>query len=197
MNKRLTILMICMGCAVAVMSQSVEDYIKNGNAYYKKDIMPAALQQYEQALQTRYHDVALMNKGNVLYKQGKYKEALAVYEEAASTARFDRLLRAGAYYNAGVVYSRQQKIAESIDAYKNALRLDPNDKQARENLQKALLARRQKEQEDDEPQQMPQSNLSKSKAQQELNKLDEKEKRTRQKLYKQQRQYNGSVGNDW
>ena len=40
--------------------------------------------------------------------------------------------------------SQQKKLEESIDAYKNALRQNPNDKEARENLQKALLELKKK-----------------------------------------------------
>jgi Ca-activated chloride channel family protein len=36
--------------------------------------------------------------------------------------------KANAYYNKGAVLSRQKKLEESIEAYKNTLRLNPNDK---------------------------------------------------------------------
>ena len=38
----------------------------------------------------------------------------------------------------------QKKLEESIEAYKNALRYNPDDKEARENLQKALLELKKK-----------------------------------------------------
>ena len=53
-------------------------------------------------------------------------------------------LKGKAYYNKGVVLSRSKKLEESIEAYKNALRQNPDDKEARENLQKALLELKKK-----------------------------------------------------
>ena len=40
--------------------------------------------------------------------------------------------------NQGVALMKQKKLEESINAWKNALKLDPNDLDARDNLQKAL-----------------------------------------------------------
>ena len=54
----------------------------------------------------------------------------------------DENTRQSAYYNKGVAMIRQKKIEESIDAWKNALRLNPADSDARENLVKALLEKK-------------------------------------------------------
>ena len=43
-----------------------------------------------------------------------------------------------------MILSQQKNLEESIEAYKNALRNNPDDKEARENLQKALLELRKK-----------------------------------------------------
>ena len=40
---------------------------------------------------------------------------------------------------------RQKKLEESIDAWKNALRLDPADSEARDNLIRALLEKKKQE----------------------------------------------------
>lgn len=41
---------------------------------------------------------------------------------------------------------KQKKLEESIDAWENALKLDPDDNEARENLVKALLEKKNKDQ---------------------------------------------------
>ena len=56
---------------------------------------------------------------------------MAAYNEVANVPNINAVQRSGAYYNTGVVYSNQQKIAESIEAYKKALRFNGNDTQAR------------------------------------------------------------------
>lgn len=179
-------------------AQKPDVFIKSGNEYYSKGFMAAAEKDYDKALNTGYHAIALMNKGNALYKQGKYNEAIKAYQEVSANTTNDKMLRSGAYYNTGVVYSSQQKTAESIEEYKNALRLNWQDQKARENLQKALLEKKsggggaQSQQ-----QQQSQANMSKSQAQQQLQKLEEKEKSTQQKISKEKSQYSGSAGKDW
>mgnify|MGYP003514309864 FL=1 len=42
-----------------------------------------------------------------------------------------------------------KKLPECIEAYKNALKLDPSDEDARQNLQKALQQQKQEEKKDD------------------------------------------------
>ena len=47
--------------------------------------------------------------------------------------------------------SHQKKIKESIEAYKQTLRLAPEDTEARENLQKALNELKQQQQQQQKP----------------------------------------------
>ncbi len=58
-------------------------------------------------------------------------------------SKADENTRQGAYYNKGVAMIRQKKIDESIDAWKNALRLNPADSDARENLVRALQGKKE------------------------------------------------------
>ena len=72
-----------------------------------------------------------------LYKTGKKDEAITAYDKVISTVKDPGQL-SNAYYNKGVVLQNDKKIPECIEAYKAALRLTPNDDDARQNLQKAL-----------------------------------------------------------
>jgi tetratricopeptide (TPR) repeat protein len=58
----------------------------------------------------------------------------------------ENLVKSAAHYNNGVIKTKQKDLEGSIEDYKNALRLNPDDLQARENLQKALLELKQKQQ---------------------------------------------------
>ncbi len=85
---------------------------------------------------------------------------------------------------------------ECIDAYKNALKLEPNDEEARQNLQRALMQQKQqknpedqkekKEKKEDQKQQpKPQpSRISKRDAEEKLKSLSEHEKNLQEKLRK-------------
>ncbi|RYY99693.1 MAG: tetratricopeptide repeat protein [Chitinophagaceae bacterium] len=111
------------------------DEVKRGNDFYREGNYSAAEQQYRRAGD---HPTAQYNLANALIKQNRFDEALAVLAPL-STQTGDRALQAAAWYNTGVVYTKQKAIEQSIEAYKSALRINPADKEARENLQKALL----------------------------------------------------------
>ncbi|TCJ14154.1 tetratricopeptide repeat protein [Flaviaesturariibacter flavus] len=110
-----------------------QDAIRAGNAAYRNGDWTMAESQYRRAGE---NPVAQYNLANALIKQNRYDEALAIL--APLTLAGDASLREKAFYNTGVVYSKQKAIEQSIDAYKSALRLAPYDKEARDNLQKAL-----------------------------------------------------------
>lgn len=177
-------------------AQSPESLIKSGNSYYTKAFYKAAANDYDKAIGSRYNAVALMNKGNALYKDKQFNLAINTYHQVADNKSNGTIMRSGAYYNAGVVYSAQKKIDESIEEYKAALRLNANDTKARENLQKALLERKKGGGGGGE-QKQSQSSMNKNQVQQQLDKLEEKEKQTSRKLSNQKTQYSGSAGKDW
>ena len=116
------------------------------------------------------------------------------------------MLRSKTYYNKGAILSRQKKLEESIEAYKDALRLNPDDKEARENLQKALLELKKKEppkqKNDDQKkkqdqQKQPQPKMSRKEAEQRLKLLEQKEKEVQQRLQKEKSKSGGSQAKDW
>ena len=118
-------------------------------------------------------------------------------------------IRSRFYYNRGVILSDQKKIEESIEAYKNTLRQDPLDREARENLQKALLELkrksppppRQEKKENKKQQQQqkqPQSKLDQKETDRRLQLLEQKEKQVQEKIQREKnRGMGGSNNKDW
>ena len=103
-------------------------------------------------------------------------------------------------------YMKQKKLEESIEAYKNALRLNPDDKEARENLQKALLELKKKnppkkeEKKDPKKQQQKkqqQPKMSPKEAEQRLKLLEQKEKELNQRMQKEKSKSGGNQAKDW
>ena len=102
-------------------------------------------------------------------------------------------------------YAGDVMLEKSIDFYKKALRINPDDSQARENLQKALLELKKKEppkkkddkkkNQDQQQQKQPQSKLSRKEAEQRLKLLEQKEKEVQQRL--QKAQSGGGQKKDW
>jgi Ca-activated chloride channel family protein len=87
--------------------------------------------------------------GNALYKSDKKEEALTAYEKAQSQMT-NYGERSNALYNKGVVLQNDKKLEDCIVAYKNALKLDPNNVDARHNLQLALKKQQQEKQKQDQ-----------------------------------------------
>ncbi len=198
--RRITTLSILFFIAVlSGKAQSQQSFIKEGNEFFKKGQLEEAVASYDKVTDAPYKYTALLNKGTALYKQKKPEDALKAYNEVSAAPNATSIIRSGAHYNVGVVYSNQNKIEESIDAYKRALRLNSQDKDARENLQKALSELKKSGGGgggEDKPQQAP-SKLNKSQAQQQLDRLEQKEKNTQRKVSNKKTQFGGSVGKDW
>ena len=186
----------------AVFGQGeVDDYIRKGNEFYKLKQYDKAINEYDKALQISPNNTtAKFNMANALYKQAKQTEAIRVYADVTNTAR-EASFRSKNFYNEGVVYTRQKKLEESIEEYKNALRLNPDDQEARENLQKALLElkkrnQQQNQQNQNQKQQQSQSKLNQKQAEQKLDQLEKKEKETQEKVQKSKNKTTGG-GKDW
>lgn len=183
---------------VSTMAQKADENLNKGNNYYKQTQYDLAEKHYRLALKTDPDNVtAQHNLANALYRQKKNNEAQEVLRHISARAQ-DPNMQASAYYNEGVIYSRQKALEESIESYKNALRLNPNDKNARENLQKALLELKQKQQQKQKEQQQnkqPQSNLSQKETQRRLDQLQQKEQKIQERL--QNKQGGSPMPNDW
>ena len=173
--------------------QTTASYISKGNEYYLRLQFEAAEGQYRKALEKAPNNSeARYNLGNALMQQKKFKAAVEMYEGVTTE---NKPLKTAAHYNAGVSYTRQKDLASSIEAYKSALRISPNDKEARENLQKALFEQKQQ-------QQNQQNNkgggggMSQKDADKKLKDLREKEKELQKKMQLGKDQGAGG-GKDW
>lgn len=189
-----TILLLII--TTALCAQDAADALKEGNHFYSKSEWSAAEVKYNGALSGKYKSIALFNRGNSLFKQNKYSSALKDYTSIATKNDYAEELRADAYYNIGVLKSNQKLWNEAIDAYRNTLRLHPSDNKARENLQKAMLEKKKEERKNS---QKDNPNIPKPTNHdiQQLNKLEQKEKKTQQKIMQGKSQYTGNQGKDW
>jgi Ca-activated chloride channel family protein len=199
--------MLCLALPVSLLGQTDNKFIKQGNeAYLKKEYGNAAL-QYQQA--SELNPVAQYNLGNAQYKDQKTAESILALDNAIKNA-VTREQRAMAYYNKGVVLQHSDKLAECIDAYKNALRISPEDEDARQNLQIALKKFRQenpkKNKENKKPEKPKENNqqhkpqpskLSRADAEEKLKTLSEREKTLQEKLNNKNKPGAGKPEKDW
>lgn len=194
-------------------SQTAKKEIVKGNDAYKKKQYNEAAAAYQKVLKKTPDATAYYNLGNTLYKSGKPEGALQSYDYTVKHAKTNAV-KEKAYYNGGVVLQSQNKIGECITAYKNALKLDPNDEEARQNLQRALQQQKQQQQQDqkdkkndkkdqkkdqdkkDEPKPQP-SKISKQDAEEKLKSLLEHEKNLQDKLHKVKSNSTDKPKKDW
>jgi tetratricopeptide (TPR) repeat protein len=169
-------------------AQSVEEWISKGNNYYSMGQYDLAEKLYRDALKKDpQNTIAKHNLANALYRQKKYKDAEEVLDGIAKDSK-ENIVKSAAHYNNGVIKTKQKDLEVSIEDYKDALRLNPDDMEARENLQKALLELKQKQKQQQQDQQQnknPQSNINKKQAEQKLKELEEKEKKIQQRVQDQ------------
>lgn len=182
--------------SVFIAAAQTDKALAEGNEYYRQSQFDLAERQYRLALeQNANNTTAQLNLANALYKQKKYAEAVAILQKANGTLQ-NKAVKGDAHYNEGVIYSAQKELEKSIEAYKEALRNNPTDVQARENLQKALLElkKQQQEKQSQQAQQKP-TKMSAKEAQRQLEQLQKKEEELQQRL--QKRGQGGAMQKDW
>ena len=199
-----TVLSIAITCfSLSAFAQKGAKEALKGNEAYKKGDFKQANTSYDEALKKDSANTTyLFNKGNALEKTGSHVEAKNAYTKAATNST-DKKVQSQSYYNKGVAETRQNNLQEAVTAFKQALRLDPNDEQTRQNLQKAMneLKKQQQNQQpkDNKKQPPPPQNdqqqkpkpkpeeqkMDKQKAEQLLQQLRNEEKRLQQEVQKQ------------
>jgi tetratricopeptide (TPR) repeat protein len=126
--------------------QDFRSLVREGNRQYNADKPVDAETSYRGALAVNEKsDLATFNLGDALYRQKKFDEAGKEFEKVAS-ATTDKTDKARAYHNLGNSYLQQQKVKESIEAYKQALRNNPNDADTKYNLSYAMNLLKEQEQ---------------------------------------------------
>ena len=195
MKKILSVVPILVSLAAA--AQNAETHISKGNQYYKQTQFDLAEAEYRKALEAHPENaIAQYNLANALQKQKKYDQALPLLEKLYGTAT-DAKFKSAVAYNQGVAHTKQKALEASIESYKKALRLHPDDQEARENLQKALSELKKQQEDQQKQQQKSSSSMSQKEAEQKLKLLQEKEKELQQRLQNQNQQKGGGQSKDW
>ncbi len=129
--------------------QGEKKYIRAGNREYARDNFQDSEISYRRAMDKNKSSAdAVFNTGDALYKQKKYEEAGNHFAES-SKMNDEKARQSASFYNLGNSLLMGNKISESIEAYKNSLKLNPDNPEAKYNLAYAqdLLKQQQEKQE--------------------------------------------------
>jgi Ca-activated chloride channel homolog len=116
--------------------------LKKGNRLFVKGDYADALKAYNDALVDAPNSSVLhFNAGDAAYQTGAFENADAEFQQAERLAQ-PPVIKAASWYNRGNALFRQQRWADAVDAYKESLRINPNDADAKYNLGVALRAQK-------------------------------------------------------
>lgn len=166
---------------LAFWSFSQDDHkpLIKGNDSYENEDYTKAEEEYLRAIEANPNSVkGHYNRGNAIYKgiqpdgdpellEQRLDKAAESYLSAIENAD-DNVTKANAYHNLGNTYSQKSDFKKGIEAYKNALRLNPNDMETKANLQYALrYLQQQQEQQQQESGEQGEGEQSEEQEQQE------------------------------
>jgi Ca-activated chloride channel family protein len=136
----LVVLLVLSACAPAVVRHN-----EAGNERFAESAYEEALSEYRLA-QVDEPDLAepYYNAANAHNRQREVEGALAQTEQALKTA--DPALAAQAWYNLGNAFFDAEQWPQAIEAYKEALRLRPDDVDGKHNLELAQQKLQQQQQ---------------------------------------------------
>ncbi len=150
--KHLVIILFLMVCAQVTWAQSTYRLIQQGNKQVNKEQYTDAEIDYRKALEQEASlTVAGYNLGNTKYLLEDHDAAIERFKKAAEKFE-DKGDKSHAYHNMGNSYLSKKEYENSIQAYKEALKLVPNDMDAKYNLAYAQL-KLKKEQEQEQQEQ--------------------------------------------
>ncbi len=165
----------------SVYAQGGHKQVAEGNKLFAEEKYDEANNKYRDALiESPESPIIHYNMGDVLYKKRNYEEAMKSYEKALSSD--DVLLQSKSYYNMGNTLYRMGKLPESILMYKKALELNPDDEDAKYNLEYVRAKLK------DTAQKQPQSNQQQQQQQEQQNQDQNQNSQEQEQQQEQQAQ---------
>lgn len=224
-SKLILILILAIVGTVSVSADNRQSrkYIRHGNSLYRSGKQREALVDYYKAMRADTTNArALYNLGTSMFPEQwravpeTQRDTMVNYFRLAAQQETSPIRKSQAFHNMGVVLQGKRDFQNAIEAYKMALRFNPNDDETRYNLvlcQRQLKKQgggqnnqqnkqddqqdqqkqdqqkqEQQQQKQDKQQEQQEPPMSKENAEQLLNAAMQQEKQTQQRMQEAQKQ---------
>ena len=140
-----TILLLFVTWLASTSVNAQQKQVIEGNKLYGEKKYKEATKEYQNALKKNpNYTPGIFNLGNALYQDKNYDASRKIFDGLAKKSN-DAGLKAASNYNIGNTYMSEQKWQEAAEAYKQSLRRNPQDEEAKYNLSYALSKMKQQE----------------------------------------------------
>ena len=185
MRKMIFFLILNIFFTISAFAQSGHKKVADGNKLYAEEKYDEANNKYRDALiDSPESPIINFNIGDVQYKKRNFEEAVKSYEK--STFSDEIKVQSGSYYNLGNTFYKMGKLPESILAYKKALELNPEDEDAKYNLE--YVRAKLKDNSEKQPQENQQQQQQEEQQQQDQQNQDKEQKSEEQQQEQQEQQ---------
>ena len=185
------VLIMILLSTMAMAQNNTNSLLQQGNKLYDQKRYDEATANYLQALKKDPNNATgLFNLGSALYQKKQYDSSRKLMVATADAIK-DKGGKSAAHYNIGNTYMAQRKWEDAIASYKNTLRKNPQDADAKYNLsyaeemlKKDKNDKKDKQKQDQQKQDKPQQDKDKKdkdkKDKQDQQKENDKDKKEQQ-----------------
>ena len=178
-------------CEAMCQSMPERRLVRKGNRQYEKGDFDSSLDNYARALQQDPNCFeAKFNTANGQFRKELIDKSEQTLRKLAQDSTRTDIERSEVAYNLGNTLFVQQRLEEALDCYRNAMRLNPDDKEAKFNyaLTKELLKQQQNQQQQQQNQDQNQDQNQNQDQQQQQQPQDQQDKEQNQDQKEQEQQ---------
>ncbi|MBZ0264158.1 tetratricopeptide repeat protein [bacterium] len=202
MRKAVFILVSALLIYSTVLAESPHSLVKKGNTKVTNGELDEALADYLEAAvkMDSLSPELLYDLGGVFARKGNAGRADSLFRALPPDTRKDLLSRA--HYNRGAAFAQQQDYENAVNAFIQSLQLNPEDEDAKHNLELSMRMMQQQQQQqqqqnqDSENQDENQEQEQQEKEQQEQQQQEEQQKQDQQQQGEEEQQQDQMAQNE-
>ncbi len=171
-------------------AQSTRGLVNDGVDEYENNNFAESEVNFKKGIDTDLENFeSRFNLGDAIYKQGRYEEALEEFKNSMPLALTNDS-KSSIYHNIGNTLLKSKKLEESIAAYREALKLTPNDMETKYNLSYALKQMQNQQNDQNQDNQDKNDQNDQNKEQQDQDKNEDKQDEEQQDQQQQNQDQN-------